>query len=187
MELGALGRQFDVIESVGVLHHLEDPLAGWRVLLDLLRPGGLMKVGLYSERARQDVTAGRSMITEKGYTTSPEDIRRCRDDIIVLGENGNGQMANIIKKLNFFSISESRDLLFHVKEHRFTLLQIEEALKALSLRFLGFEMRDDRLLTAFKKTNPGREALTSLPLWHDFEQGNPDTLIGMYQFWCQKI
>ena len=188
MELGALGRQFDVIESVGVLHHLEDPLAGWRVLLDLLRPGGLMKVGLYSERARQDVTAGRSMITEKGYTTSPEDIRRCRQDIISMSEEGDQELLGTISKsTDFYSTSMCRDLLFHAQEHRFTLLQIEEALKALSLRFLGFEMRDDRLLTAFKKTNPGREALTSLPLWHEFEQGNPDTLIGMYQFWCRKI
>jgi len=39
-ELGGLGRQFDLIECSGVLHHLGDPLAGWHVLVDLLRPGG---------------------------------------------------------------------------------------------------------------------------------------------------
>ncbi len=38
--LGGLGRQFDLIECVGVLHHLGDPLAGWRVLVSLLKPGG---------------------------------------------------------------------------------------------------------------------------------------------------
>ena len=41
--------RFDLIESDGVLHHLADPCAGWRVLLSLLRPGGLMCIGLYSE------------------------------------------------------------------------------------------------------------------------------------------
>ena len=74
MELGDLGRQFDLIESVGVLHHLGDPLAGWRILVDLLRPGGLMRIGLYSEIARQPLRCGRSMIAEKGYTASAEDI-----------------------------------------------------------------------------------------------------------------
>lgn len=40
MALAELGRSFDLIECVGVLHHLGDPLAGWRILVDLLRPGG---------------------------------------------------------------------------------------------------------------------------------------------------
>ena len=40
MELGTLGRRFDLIECSGVLHHLGDPVAGWRVLVDLLQPGG---------------------------------------------------------------------------------------------------------------------------------------------------
>ena len=128
-----------------------------------------------------------AMIAEKGYTASLDDIRQCRQDIIAMSQEGNDQMANIVKRLSFFSISECRDLLFPVQEHRFTLLQIEEALKALRLRFLGFEIRDDRFLTGFKNTYPGREALTSLFRLHEFELSNPDTLIGMYQFWCQKI
>ena len=33
MELGGVGRQFDLIECVGVLHHLGDPLAGWGVFV----------------------------------------------------------------------------------------------------------------------------------------------------------
>ena len=40
LELGATGRSFDVVECSGVLHHMADPFAGWRMLLSLLRPGG---------------------------------------------------------------------------------------------------------------------------------------------------
>jgi len=36
----ALDRQFDVIVSTGVLHHLADPAAGLRALRSALRPGG---------------------------------------------------------------------------------------------------------------------------------------------------
>src|SRR5262249_44471389 len=60
LQLAALGRSFHLIEVSGVLHHLADPLAGWRVLLTLLRPGGFMAVGLYSEIARAEIVATRA-------------------------------------------------------------------------------------------------------------------------------
>ena len=187
MELESLGRQFDLIESVGVLHHLDDPLAGWQVLADLLRPGGLMKIGLYSETARQDIINGRALIAEKEYATSAEDIRRCRQDIITKAEGGNPEMAKLCNRRDFFSLSECRDLLFHVQEHHFTLPQIQAALQALKLGFLGFEMQDQRALRVFRKSHPNSSALTSLSLWHEFELENPDTFRGMYQFWCKKM
>ena len=52
LKLGSLGKQFDVIEAGSVLHHLADPWTGWRTLLSLLRPGGFMLLGLYSNIAR---------------------------------------------------------------------------------------------------------------------------------------
>ncbi len=186
MELGTLQRQFDLIESVGVLHHLEDPAAGWRILIDLLRPGGLMKIGLYSELAREDVVACRKLISDKEYSASTEDIRRCRQDIVSLSAEGNDVLSRIFSKNDFFSMSECRDLLFHVQEHRFTLPQLEEALTELELEFLGFEMREQSALTAFRKHNPQDTDLTSLQLWHQFELENPDTFSNMYQFWCRK-
>ena len=146
-----------------------------------------MMIGLYSETPRQDIISGRSLIAEKGYTSSPEDIRRCRQDIIAMAEDGNRMMAKICSIKDFFSLSECRDLLFHVQEHRFTLPQIEAALKALDLKFLGFEMRHQTALRKFRKSHPKKRALTSLSLWHEFELKNPNTFRGMYQFWCKKM
>jgi 2-polyprenyl-3-methyl-5-hydroxy-6-metoxy-1,4-benzoquinol methylase len=185
MELGKIERQFDLIACIGVLHHLGDPLAGWRILVNLLRPGGLMNIGLYSEIGRQDIIAGRSLIAEKGYSTSPEDIRRCRQDIIAMAEDGDNEMVKICNRYDFFSLSNCRDLLFHVQEHRFTLPQIDEALQSLKLNFLGFEMEDRRTLSRFRESHPDGDCLTSLSLWHEFELDNPDKLPG-YPFWCQK-
>jgi 2-polyprenyl-3-methyl-5-hydroxy-6-metoxy-1,4-benzoquinol methylase len=45
LKLDSLNRTFDVIESSGVLHHIENPFEGWKVLLSLLRTHGLMKLG----------------------------------------------------------------------------------------------------------------------------------------------
>ena len=56
LDLRELGRKLDIIECTGVLHHMEDPMAGWKVLTDCLKDEGFMQVGLYSELARRDIT-----------------------------------------------------------------------------------------------------------------------------------
>lgn len=62
---------FDVIDSSGVLHHLGDPLKGWRNLAGLLRPSGLMHIGLYSAIARKNINALREYLAkEEGVTLS---------------------------------------------------------------------------------------------------------------------
>src|SRR5258708_38082460 len=99
------GRQFDLIESLGVLHHLADPWAGWRALLSLLRPGGFMLLGLYSEMARRPVLAARARIAERGA----EDIRRFRQELIQSGDPR--PYASILESEDFFSLSACRDLL----------------------------------------------------------------------------
>ncbi len=185
-ELGALGRKFDLIECSGVLHHLGDPMAGWRVLTGLLRPGGFMKIGLYSEAAREPVVKARELIAERGYTSSADDIRQCREDIIAMAEDAGSAMAELLEFRDFYSLSECRDLIFHVQEHRFTLPQIEAALEALGLNFLGFEMRDQGVMRQFAKAYPAADATASLSNWRRFERDHPGTFRGMYQFWCQK-
>ena len=179
LTLGALERCFDLIECVGVLHHLDDPLAGWRVLTDLLRPGGVMKIGLYSEAARQDVIAGRTLIAEHGLDPTPAGIRRARE---LVAEDP--ALESLTTRHSYYSASEWRDLVFHVQEHRFTLPQIAEALETLSLQFLSFEMRNQDTIQAFQAEHG--DGLTDLDAWHAFETAHPDTFRGMYQFWVRK-
>lgn len=181
MGLGILDRQFDLIECVGVLHHMADPLAGWRILNGLLKPGGIMKIGLYSEAARQDVIAARELIAEQDYESTPGGIRQCREAIAELARTGATEMQSIVGRNSFFTMSELRDLLFHVQEHRFTLPQLKDALQMLDLEFLGFEFGDS--LTAQQYEG----APTSLEDWHEFEHEHPETFSAMYQFWVRKL
>ena len=187
MELHTLERQFDLIESSGVLHHLHDPLAGWKILTGLLRPNGLMGIGLYSETARQYLIDGRALIAKKGYSASATDIRQCRQDIIAMAEHGQASMIEICKRPSFFNASDFRDLLIHVQEHRFTLPQIQAALESMQLEFLGFDFGEQSTVRKFQATYPDKDALTSLSMWHEFELKNPNTFVGMYQFWCKKM
>src|SRR5450631_290250 len=75
LKLASIGRSFDVIDASGVLHHMADPLEGWRILLSLLRPGGVMHLGFYSTLGRADLSAARTFIAEHGYAATPADIR----------------------------------------------------------------------------------------------------------------
>ena len=65
LQLKNLNRKFDVIECVGTLHHMKDPLTGLKVLLDLLEPHGFLKLGLYSEISRQHIVKAREFIKKK--------------------------------------------------------------------------------------------------------------------------
>lgn len=183
LELGAVGRSFDVIESSGVLHHLGDPFAGWRVLLSVLRPRGYMHAGLYSELARQQIVAARRFIAERGYGSSVEDIRRCRQDLIEAATDG--LLKEIADLGDFYTVSDCRDLLFHVQEHRLTLTRIKAFLEDAGLCFLGFDLEPSQY-HAYARQFPDDKAMTNLAQWHVFEMQNPQTFIGMYQFWVQR-
>ncbi len=183
LKLGSLGRSFDVIESSGVLHHLADPFAGWHVLLSLLRPGGFMKLGFYSEIARRNIVRIRTIIAEQAYASVTEDIRRCRQDL--MGADQGADFGTTLSSPDFFSISTCRDLLFHVQEHRMTLSGIKAFLRDNKLALLGFEIDVD-ILHAYRRRFPDDPAATNLDRWQIFENENPDTFFGMYQFWIQK-
>ena len=183
LKIGSIGRKFDLIESVGVLHHLEDPVAGWRELLSLLRPKGFMRLGFYSECARQNVVAARNFIAEQGYVATSKDIRKCRQDLLSMEDTI--QFKKLTSFIDFYGTSDCRDLLFHVQEHRFTLPQIKEILGDFDLDFIGFFI-NPHIGKMYSERFPDDRLKTNLDYWNLFETENPDTFVGMYQFLVQK-
>jgi hypothetical protein len=91
----------------------------------------------------------------------------------------------ILNFRDFYSLSELKDLLFHVQEHRFTIPKIQDCLSELGLKFCGFE--SSQIVSQFKLTNTNTGDPYDLDRWHAYEEANPSTFAGMYQFWCQKI
>lgn len=183
LQAASIGQKFDFINSSGVLHHLGDPWAGWRTLLKLLRPGGLMQVGLYSELARKNVVVARALIAEHGFRAVPEDIRRMRE-VIATAEDGS-LLNSITRWGDYYSTSECRDLLFHPQEHRATLPEIKSFVAENGLKFVGFNL-DTGTGRRFAMRFPEPTALTDFDCWHAFETEAPETFIGMYQFWVRK-
>jgi len=183
LQLQSIGRSFDVIEASGVLHHLADPVAGWRLLLSMLRPGGFMRLGLYSKIARQDLVDARRFIAQRGYRPSAEDIRRYRQELTGFGDDT--PLKRATEWSDFFSTSTCRDLLFHVQEHQLSLPEIGTFLSQNRLEFLGFNL-PGHVLQLFRQRFPDDKTMTDLNHWHRFETENPGIFAGMYQFWIQK-
>jgi SAM-dependent methyltransferase len=183
LELGTIDRTFDRIESVGVLHHLAEPMAGWRVLISLLRPGGRMRIGLYSSLARRSIAEARAGISSRGYRATASDIRRCRQDIIREAE----RWKMVVGAKDFYSMSGCRDLLFNVMEHCFSLAEIAVFLNDNDLSFLAFEpFYDPTVIEKFHQQFAGTADEADLDQWHRFETGHPDTFWGMYVFTVAK-
>jgi len=182
LDSGNLDRRFDVVESVGVLHHMDDPMAGWRALADCLKTGGFMRIGLYSELARQSIVEMREEIRQSGIGLSDAEIKLFR---IGMFNTDKECHKSILNSPDLYSMSALKDLLFHVQEHRFTIPQIQESLNQLGLKFCGFE--DRGIVNSFKLINTDIDAPYDLDKWNEYEQANPSTFSGMYQFWCQKI
>ncbi len=181
LDLRKLDKKFDIIESVGVLHHMTDPLLGVECLTDCLKKDALMLIGLYSEKARKNIANVREKINSLRIKTTKKNIINFRKDIF---ENNTTTWDSIKYSPDFYSTSGVRDLLFHVQEHTFTIPKIKKIMKNLKLKFLGFE--DRFIIDRFEKKYNNAEDLYNLDMWDKFEKENMRIFAGMYQFWCKK-
>jgi len=183
LQLSNINRKFDVIECIGVLHHMEDPVMGLKILLNLLEPHGFLKIGLYSKQARQDVVIAKEFIQKNKFKNTIDDIKICRQEIIK--QNKNSALKTILNANDFYSTSMVKDLLFHAQEHQFTLPQLSKILKNLNLEFLGFD--NLKIKNKYSKLFPNDKSNTSLDSWNEFETSNPYSFSGMYSFWLRKM
>jgi len=184
LDLDKLEQQFDMIICVGVLHHMEDPIQGWRKLLSCLKPDGVMKIALYSDLARQAIVECRQWIKQRGFEPTPEGISSFRQEIMMLDDTN--PLKKIQGAVDFFSTSMCRDLVFHVQEHRFTLPQIKNALNDLDLQLIKMIIHNTTDLETYKSMFPDDREIKNLDDLHEFEQKNPDTFRTMYTFWLHK-
>ena len=182
LQLKDLKKKFDVIECVGVLHHMHDPLQGLKILVDLLEPSGLLLIGLYSEKARQDVIKAKDFAKKNKFENSFSGIRSFREAIFK--EKNDLELRRLATGRDFYSISSVKDLIFHAHEYRFTLPEIFKKLENLNLEFLGF--CDSKVKNKYSKLFRNDKKNTSFSNWNEFETLEPLAFFKMYTFWVRK-
>jgi SAM-dependent methyltransferase len=183
LALDQAAEQFDVVISTGVIHHMDRPEVGLARLAGVLRPGGVIRLGLYSERARAVVRLAHELIRERGWRPVAEDIRAFRTHVLALSETE--PLAALRQSEDFYSLSGCRDLVFHVREHRYTPTQLSDLLASAKLKLIGFEAPPEALMPFREAFGEGADTL-DLTLWDRLERDHPEMFAGMYQFWAQK-
>tara|TARA_B100000401_G_scaffold437507_1_gene383275 strand:+ start:193 stop:2316 length:2124 start_codon:yes stop_codon:yes gene_type:complete len=179
LEVNLLEKQFDIIECSGVLHHMDDPSNGLKLLLKVLKKDGFLKLGLYSELARKDIVLARNYIESKNIISNTYEIQKFRNDIISGKLN---KLRSLLQSDDFYNLSSCRDLCFHLQEHRFTIKQLNEMMNSNGLEFQGF-LLPNTIKNLYSNSFPDDKKQVNLQNWVKFEERNPNTFASMYQFW----
>lgn len=175
LDLPLLGEQFDLVTSTGVLHHMASPAAGLSALTAVTRPSGLLRLSLYSHHARAPIRAAHQLIRERGWSSTPDDIRAFRRHILSLPPEA--PLAVLRDSDDFYTLSGCRDLVFHVQEHQFTLPEVSALIAG--LRLVGFDA-SPQAMSLFGHGDP-----LDLHRWDQLEQQHPSLFAGMYQLLVQ--
>ena len=183
LQLGSLSERFDLIESIGVLHHLAEPLQGWRVLRNLLKPRGLMRIGLYSATARNYLKPFQESVKARRLRPLLDDIRQLRAGVRPMFAED--PLLALARSPDFYCASGCRDMFFHVMEHCYTPRRLRVELESLNLAFLGFQLPTVALGNRYRAQFPDDPAMRDLEHWQQFETANPWMFQGMYIFWAQ--
>lgn len=167
------GDRFDLIEAMGVLHHLADPAAGLRNLAGLLAPGGVIGIALYSAAARANL---RALRTRYGRAAQSDDeIRDFR--AWALAEAAGHPF---LSSPDFYSVGGVRDALFNVREQSFDLDGVAALLDQAGLALVAVQPppRAGELLGEVPDA-------TDLAGWARAEQARPELFTAMVEVWAR--
>lgn len=182
-DLPTLGRTFDHVDCVGVLQTLEQPETAWPLLSGLLRPAGTLRVNVYGTLSRLPVAALRARLQAERLTPTAETVREVRQRLIRQPEFAH-LLARLSRSLDFYTTSESRDLLFHVREHQFTVAEIEASVARTHLRLINVHLPAAVKARARQISPECRVPVMSFDDWHRIEKAFTATL-APFDFWLQ--
>jgi SAM-dependent methyltransferase len=137
--------QFDLINSVGVLHHTSDPVRGIKALADKLAPGGIMHIFVYGELGRWEISLMQEAIAllqgdKRGDYR--DGVKVGREVFATLPENN----RLVQREKERWAIENHRDECFadmyvHPQEIDYNVDTLFELIDASGLEFVGFSNR----------------------------------------------
>lgn len=137
-----LAGEFDLINCVGVLHHLPDPVRGMKSLAQKLAPGGLMHIFVYGELGRWEI-----QLMQKAIALLQGDQRGDYRDGVGLGRQLFATLPEnnrlVRRERERWSLENQRDECFadmyvHPQEIDYNIETLFDLIDASGLDFLGF-------------------------------------------------
>jgi len=121
--------------------------------------------------------------SKKKIGVTEQNMRNFRTKML---NSKNKKFQFLRNSVDFFCLSNFRDLIFNYNEHTYDLIQIKKLLERKNLNFLTFNEMNPNLIKLFKTHFPYADKEFILETWDKFEKIYPKTFFGMYKFWVEK-
>ncbi|BBX63128.1 hypothetical protein MSAS_23020 [Mycobacterium saskatchewanense] len=172
-EAAALGSDFDLIVSSGVLHHLADPLAGLTALGGLLRPDGAMGLMLYAKYGRIGVEILASVFRDLGLSQDEASVQVVKDTIAALpAEHPVRGYLKVARDL--LTDGAVVDTFLHARERSYTVGECLDLVSSAGLAFQGWFHKTPYyphdLLTPASGLHAALDRLPDSKLWSVMER-----------------
>jgi SAM-dependent methyltransferase len=191
-DVAQLPGEFDLINSVGVLHHTPDPIRGIQALAAKLAPGGLMHIFVYGELGRWEID-----LMQKAIGMLQGDKRGDYRDGVKIGREVFASLPEtnrILKReTERWAIENHQDECFadmyvHPQEIDYNIETLFELIDASGLDFIGFSNPDfwslERLLAKAPEALARAKQLTVRQQYRLIELLDPE--VPHYEFFLAK-
>ena len=178
---------FDYINSIGVLHHLKDPLLGLKALGSVLKPGGILHLFLYARSGRRAIHHLQETLKLLNVFNDENEIELARELIKNLPKN------NYLRRdyeerwaIECQSDVHFADMYLHPRETTFDLKSLLDLIEKSNLEFISFSNPQDWQLSNLMNGELLKRA-NSMPYKKQMlliENLNPDT--SHFEFFLTK-
>ena len=184
--------EFDLINCVGVLHHLPDPHKGIKAISEKLAPGGLLHIFVYAELGRWEI-----ILMQEAIALLQGDKRGDYKDGVKVGRDifanlpDNNRLVKREKErwaMENFKDECFADMYVHPQETDYRLDSLFELIEASGLEFVGFSNPEywnlERLLGKSPDLMARTEKLTARERYQLIERLDPE--ITHYEFFLTR-
>lgn len=162
-DAGSLGKEFDLIFSHGVLHHLENPALGLRALKEVLHRDGSMHLMLYGKNRRVGVEMLQNMFRMIGLTQEKSDVEMVKTALNYLPQ-GHPAECWIKGSPDMRFDGGIVDTFLHKRDVAYTAEDCLAFLEACDLDFQGWDINSYYYPDAhIPRNNPLYKAINGLP------------------------
>jgi SAM-dependent methyltransferase len=137
-DAATLGREFDLVISTGVLHHLADPRAGLRALRGCLAPDGVIALMLYARYGRGGIDMLRGFFAMLGLRQDAASLALVRACLSALPPNHPAAHFLRINSRDLGFDAGLVDLFLNARERAYTVTECLDLLAASDLAFQGW-------------------------------------------------
>ena len=160
-QVASLHRDFDLIITTGVLHHMADPGAGMRALAERLRPDGVLAVMLYANYGRIGVQLMQSVFADMGLRQDEASLAVVRDAL--------GQLSPMHPLASYLQLAPDLgddaglvDTFLHGREQAYTIDECRALVESTGLVFQDVFLKSS-YYAPLSSTNSFFSAVSDMP------------------------